>query len=128
MALADGHAHVTDRSGRMPAFRERWGWRRNGRGWVASGTRIGWVKEGDLFLDPAASYQVAQHVAGAERLPVGAQTLRHRLREHGLLASVDVGRKMLLVRRTLEGGPRQVLHLRASDLVPAQPLTKSGRQ
>jgi hypothetical protein len=40
------------------------------------------------------------------------------LREHGLLASVDVGREMLLVRRTLEGAPREVLHLKASDLVP----------
>jgi hypothetical protein len=34
------------------------------------------------------------------------------------LASVDVGREMLLVRRTLEGVPREVLHLKASDLVP----------
>ena len=48
---------------------------------------------------------------------IGAQTLRHRLREHGLLASVDVGREMLLVRRTLEGTARQVLHLKTSDLM-----------
>jgi hypothetical protein len=32
------------------------------------------------------------------------------------LVSIDVGRQMLLVRRTLEGCPRQVLHLKASDL------------
>jgi hypothetical protein len=37
-----------------------------------------------------------------ERLPVSALTLRHRLREHGLLASIDAGRQMLLVRRTLD--------------------------
>jgi hypothetical protein len=59
---------------------------------------------------------VAQRLAGAERLPVSAQTLRHRLREHGLLASVDAGRQMLLVRRTLEGLPRQVLHFKGNDL------------
>ena len=45
------------------------------------------------------------------------QTLRHRLRERGLLVSTDVGRQMLTVRRTLEGCPRQVVHLKVSDLV-----------
>jgi hypothetical protein len=48
---------------------------------------------------------------------VSEQTLRHRLRERGLLVSTDVGRQMLTVRRTLEGCPRQVLHLKVSDLV-----------
>jgi hypothetical protein len=71
----------------------------------------------DLYLEPAVSYQVAQQVAGAERLPVGEQTLRHRLRQRGLLASVDVARQVLLVRRTLEGSPRPVLHLKSSILV-----------
>jgi hypothetical protein len=70
----------------------------------------------DLFLEPVARYQVAQELAGADRL-VGEQTLRHRLRERGLLASIDAGRQMVQVRRTLEGRPRQVLHLKASALV-----------
>ena|ERR1700694_5166361 len=65
----------------------------------------------NLYLDPSVSYQVAQQASGVERLPVSEQTLRRRLREHGLLASIDAGRQMLLVRRTLEGCPRQVLHL-----------------
>jgi hypothetical protein len=118
-ALACGSGHVTDRSGKPPESPECWGWRRKqrGRGWVAQGVRIGWVSSSDLFLDPAVSYRVIQQMAGAERLAVSEQTLRHRLREHGLLASVDVGRQMLLVRRTLQGVPRQVLHLRASDLL-----------
>ena len=42
--------------------------------------------------------------------------VRSRLRERGLLVSTDRGRQMLTVRRTLEGSPRQVLHL-MSDLV-----------
>ncbi len=69
------------------------------------------------FLDPAISYQVAQQVAGNERLSVSEQMLRQRLRERNLLASVDVGRQMLTVRRTLGGRPRQVLHLKANDLL-----------
>jgi hypothetical protein len=117
-ALAYGRAHVADRRGRAPKEATGWGWHRrtNGRGWLPKGIRIGWVAGGDLFLDPAASYHVAQELAGAERL-VGEQTLRHRLHERGLLASVDAGRQMVQVRRIVEGGLRQVLHLNVSALV-----------
>jgi hypothetical protein len=117
-ALACGHAHVADRRGKSPEEPAVWGWQRKpaGRGWVPQGVRIGWVAGSDLFLEPAASYQVAQKMAGAEGIPVSEQTLRHRLRERGLLASIDTGRQMVLVRRTLDGGYRQVLHLKASDV------------
>ena len=93
------------------------GWQRpkTGRKWVSQGTRIGWVAGNDLYLDPLASYQTAQALAGAERIPVSEQALRHQLRKCGFLASLDTGRGMLQVRRTLAGRPRQVLHLRASD-------------
>jgi hypothetical protein len=56
-------------------------------------------------------------MAGSERLPVSEQTLRHRLREQGLLMSLDNGRQMLQIRRILEGRSRQVLHLKSSELV-----------
>ena len=57
-------------------------------------------------LEPAASYQVAQALAAAERLPVSQQSLRNSLREC-FLVSIDAGRQMVMVRRTLEGSPRQ---------------------
>jgi hypothetical protein len=119
MALVTGLAHVASPTGQVPDGAEHWGWRRNKMGsrWAPIGTRIGWIKQNDLFLEPTISYQVAQQLAGAHQLPITAQTLRHRLREHGLLASIDAGRQMLLVRRTLEGAAKQVLHLRASDLM-----------
>jgi hypothetical protein len=115
-ALAGGWAHIAARDGKAPDSPDLWGWRKlNGRTWVAQGTRIGWVGGSDLFLEPEVSYRVAQQIGGAERFSLTAQTLRHRLREHGLLASVDEGRQMLLVRRTLEGAARQVLHLEIHD-------------
>ena len=116
-ALAGGTAHVADRQGQVPAESAAWGWQRpkTGRKWVSQGTRIGWVAGNDLYLDPLASYQTAQALAGAERIPVSEQALRHQLRKCGFLASLDTGRGMLQVRRTLAGRPRQVLHLRASD-------------
>ncbi len=97
-ALGGGSAHVVDRQGRMPAQANAWGWQQknSGRGWEPRGTRIGWVAGSDLFLEPTASYQVAQELAGAERLPVAEQKLRQCLREHGVLASIDTGRQMLM--------------------------------
>src|SRR5438270_650441 len=119
-----------DPRGKPPTEAEEWGWRykQRGRSCVAQGTRIGWVAGNDLFLDPIVSYQVAQEMAGAERIPVSEQTLRQRLRQLRLLASIDAGRGMVQVRRTLEGRPRQVLHLKACDLIgPVQRSVRSRR-
>jgi len=127
-ALANGRAHVADRRGRAPDEAAAWGWRQNPRGrrWTPQGARIGWVTGTDLFLDPRASYRMAQEFAGAERLSVSEQTLRHRLRERGLLASIDEGRQMVQVRRTLEGTPRLVLHLKAGVLVELRAQASSN--
>ncbi len=116
-ALQVGSAHVADRQGRVPDRATDWGWQRraSGRGWVPHGVCIGWIAGDDLYLDPATSYETAQRTGN---LTVSQQQLRQRLRERGLLASVDISRHMLVVRRTLAGHPRQVLHLRTSTLRP----------
>lgn len=89
---------------------------------ASKGDRIGWVSGGDLFLDPVASHRAAQEIAGSEHVPMGAQTIRRRLHERGLLRSVDGGRQMLLVRRVLGDSSREVLHLSATDVIgPADP-------
>jgi hypothetical protein len=117
-ALKGGQAHVADRDGNAPDVPELWGWRRrsSGRVWAGQGVRMGWLAGSDLYLEPTVSYDVAQQMAGTERLSVTAQKLRQQLRERQMLASVDEGRNTLLVRRTLEGCPRQVLHLKAREL------------
>jgi hypothetical protein len=121
-ALACGRGHVADRLGKAPREAAQWGWRRKGaHGWMPRGTRFGWISGQDLFLDPAISHQLSQQQAGPERLLLGEQAMRQKLRQAGLLASVDQGRKMLQVRRTLEGCPRQVLHLKARDLLNTIP-------
>ena len=122
-ALACGQAHVANRRGGVPQSPEIWGWRRNPtrQEWIPQGSRIRWVTGSDLFLEPAASYRIAQALAGTERLALSQQTLHHRLRESGILASVDGGRQMVQVRRTIEGCPRQVLHLKAVALGGTDP-------
>jgi hypothetical protein len=120
-ALASGVAHMKNRFGETPDMPFRWGWRPNPkeRKWVAQGTCIGWVTESDVYLDPSASDRMVRDAAGGEGLGVSGQALRHRLHRQGLLATVDVTRHTLLVRRTLERCQRLVLHLKSSDLAPA---------
>jgi hypothetical protein len=116
-ALASGQAHVADRQGRVPPEPAAWGWQQNAsRRWLPRGIRIGWLAGDDLFLEPKSSYRVAQQMETAG-LGVSEQVLRQRLRARGLLESVDAGRQMLVVRRTLDGRPRQVLHLRATAVL-----------
>ena len=125
-ALSAGRAHLSGRDGKAPPEPAAWGWQRKspGRGWVPQGVGIGWIAGPYIYLDPSASYQVAQLLAGNEPLLLSEQTLRQRLKERHLLVSIDPGRQMLLVRRTLAGRPRQVLHLKTSDLErPALSLT-----
>ena len=80
------------------------------------GTSMGWVVGSDLFLDPTPSYRVAQNASGTDRFPVSEQALRHQLREHGYLVSIDKGGGMVQVRRSLGGTARQVLHLKATTV------------
>jgi hypothetical protein len=125
-ALSEGRAHLSDRDGKAPPEPAAWGWQPKSprRGWVPQGLGIGWIAGPYIYLDPSASYQVAQQLAGDQTLLLSEQMLRQRLKERHLLVSVDPGRQMLLVRRTLAGRPRQVLHLKTSDLErPALYLT-----
>ena len=91
--------------------------------WVPQGTRIGWVRGSDLFLDPV-SYRSRPGLVGFGALSTSQQALHHRLLESGLLVSVD-GRQMCRCAVTLEGCPRQVLHLKAADL--AGEFQEAGR-
>jgi len=127
-ALASGRAHVASIAGNPPDTAEAWGWRwgigegpDEGR---PCGERIGWIAGDDLFLEPEASYAVAQRLArdSGDSITVASKTLHKRLHERGLLASTDDRRRKLTVRRVLEGRRRAVLHLKA-DLISAPERT-----
>ncbi len=95
-----------------------WGWRlvhfgREQSEWRPQGKQVGWVDGDDLYVDPTAAHRVVQTMSGpSDSVGVNEQTLRKRLREAGFLASVDEGRGKVLVRRTLQGRRRDVLHFR----------------
>jgi hypothetical protein len=121
-ALACGKAHLASPDNRAPELSwEACGWRRMDAGtYVPLGDRIGWIEHDAIYLEPTASYRIAQlmaHDAG-EGLSVTPQTLRKRLNENGLLVSVDPKRETLTVRRRLGGSSKEVLHLSRSIVLP----------
>jgi hypothetical protein len=128
-ALASGRAHIAGPDGLKPSQPETLGWRcnencANGDGaWVPLGRRIGWADDPNLYLEPEASYAAAQEMARdqGDGLSVAPRTLRKRLHERGLLASVDAEREVLTIRKTLEGKRREVMHLHIVSLSAEKP-------
>jgi hypothetical protein len=142
-AFAAGHAHLADRWGGPPEERESAaGWRRimiaGGKAWQPQGDRVGWIDDRDVYLERDASYGAARKMStDGAGIEVTVNTLSRRLRDKGLLASVDSARETLTIRRVLDGMQRDVLHLRAQTLnltapqpdkpdssTSAQPLTE----
>jgi hypothetical protein len=121
-ALAAGKAHVAGANGGPPDMPQAWGWRAEGKTWSPCGKRVGWVDCPALYLDPKMALAVAQDAAPDEKaLKVGEKTLNKRLSDAEHLVQIDAKRDRLVVRKTLEGKVREVLHLPASLLVAQGP-------
>jgi hypothetical protein len=123
-SLSSGRAHLQSREGTIP---ERapgaCGWRSIGGNWSPSGDCIGWVDGDALYLEPTAACRVVQTAARdmGEPFPTSEQTLKKRLHEKGLLASIDKRRETLTVRRSIAGSNKPVLHFLRSTLLPEAP-------
>src|SRR5256714_86260 len=119
-AMSSGRAHVAAPDGNRPnAGGGTWGWRLNAYGThEPMGDRVGWLEGEDLYLDPDAAYAAVQRLGQeiGDRIALTPQTLRKRLKERGILATYETQRRMLTVRRTLEGQRREVLHLHREAL------------
>ena len=72
-----------------------------------------------MYLEPTASYGIAQRLARdeGEPIPVGPKTLAKRLDERGLLVSADRAQRRRTTRRDLEGARRRVLHIATGTLI-----------
>ena len=120
--LSSGRAHLAGRDGGAPDREPgSCGWRGGSNGnSMPLGDCIGWVDGDNVYLEPNGAYRVVQVAANAagESLPVSEQTLKKRLHEKGLLASIDAKRQTLTVRRTLGGTSRSVLHFSRAAVLP----------
>ena len=97
--LSSGRAHLEARNGGEPdRAAGACGWRRDSSGnWVPLGDCIGWVDGDHLYLEPTAAFRATQMAArdSGESFAISEPTLRKRLRDKDLLASVDEKRQTL---------------------------------
>jgi hypothetical protein len=125
-AVASGSAHIANQKGEEPPEPQRWGWRRDGTDLLhkPQGVRAGWLADGEVYLEPEASFAAVQRMARDqnETFAITAHTLRRRLKEKGLLATTDAARGKLTVRKMLQGVRRDVLHI-AKIGAPGAPQT-----
>jgi hypothetical protein len=119
--FTSGRAHLEARVGGAPdPSPGSCGWKRETDNWTPRGDCIGWTDGDDIYLEPTAAYRVVQ-IAGrdiGDALTVSEQTLRKRLHEKGLLASIDEKRETLTVRRSICGSSKIVLHFRRGTILP----------
>jgi hypothetical protein len=135
-AVACGYGHIVDADGNEPPEPQHWGWRPEGfTSGEGTSTRhkqqgicVGWLTEGELFLDPDSSYAAAQRLARDqnESLNVTAATLRKRLKEKNYLVTTDAARGKLTVRKILQGERRNVLHIAWNGLRSPQKTGPNG--
>jgi hypothetical protein len=116
--------------GSHPAKWRAWGWRERTYGetveYQPQGEGVGWTDGEAVYLQADAAYAVAQSTAQRQGEPLGVSpgTLWKRLRERGLLLSVDAHGEHHTVRHVLAGVRRRVLHLHIESLIhgaPGQP-------
>jgi hypothetical protein len=122
--LSSGRAHLEDRNGGIPSGSQAaCGWRKDSSGqWVAHGDCVGWLAGDDLYIEPAAAFRVIQIAArdSGEAFAISEPTLKKRLREKGLLASIDFKSETLTIRRTICGSSKRVLHFQRATILPEE--------
>jgi hypothetical protein len=122
-ALLSGQAHVAGLDGGPPTGDGQWGWELIGseghERLVSRGKCVGWLAGDSLYLEPNASFGVAQDLGRStgEPIVVGQVTINKRLSEKGFLASVDGTRGTLTVRHRILGKVIPVIHLHADALI-----------
>jgi hypothetical protein len=126
-AVRSGLAHLATLAGNQPdQMAVAYGWRwQEGRGWQAQGSRIGWLDDDELYLEPTTAYQVAQKAALPETLGLGKTSLFKQLKDQGLLRSREAKRGYLTTRKVIGGVREDVLHL-ALDTLQVPILDEDG--
>jgi hypothetical protein len=111
-AINTGRAHLVGPDGNQPPLAKTWGWTVNeaNADWQPRGECVGFVDGNSVYLDPDASYRVAQVVAGTtgNALCIQPYTLRRRLAEKEMIVRPD-DRDELTVRRIFRGRPQRFL-------------------
>jgi hypothetical protein len=123
--LSSGRAHLEARTGGEPdRAAGSCGWRRDAPSPpIPLGDCIGWLDDDNLYLELHAAFRATQMAArdSGEAFAISEHTLKRRLREKGLLASVDRKRETLTIRKSIAGSSRDVLHFWRATVLPEEP-------
>lgn len=130
-AISSGKAHLEHSLGGQPKDPRAFGWREVDMGMVsgsrteAMGTRIGWVDDDALYIDPSAALSVVKALSSNldNHLGSSERAIAKSLREAGLLLRCDKGRNTAKV--SVLGARRSVYVFRMSDILDLDPTTAS---
>lgn len=129
--LANGQGHFRTIQGGIPRNPESLGWSLKSddggvRTYFSHGVTLGWINwdKGEVYLEANNGVAVVKRVAGNE-IPLSRMTLLKRLKDSGMLLRVDDQRQRNTVRITAENHPRQVIVMRASQVLDNEEVPAS---
>jgi hypothetical protein len=120
--LTSGRGHIARLDGTTPPRAGSFGWQQSGNNadFVPRGERIGWTDDSgtSLYLEPRAAFAAVSAMGreSGDPIPFSLIVVNKRLKDKGLLATIDAATGTLTVRKKVEGEQRSVLHLNASVL------------
>lgn len=121
-AVASGRAHLASETNGAPENAQAWVWQGDGLHKQPRGDRIGWVKDGQVYLEPTAAHAAAQAMGRAtnEAFSLTAATLQKRLYERGFVLSTEEekGKKPLTVKKVLGGARATSSALPVALIIP----------
>jgi hypothetical protein len=111
-ALQRGQAHVCAENGTAPPNALMWGW----DGQQAKGSRVGFLLDDDLYIDPQSAWTVIQREGQQANTPIHVSQARisRELAQAGLLKSHDEGR--FTIYRQILGIRQRFLHFAVGAL------------
>ena len=132
-AVAGGKAHIAHKTGGVPQNPQAHGWRATSTDpgdprYMPQGDLIGWEDGGSLYLNMDAAYRAAQIMAReSEGLAISPKTMATRIKERGLLLSIEAKRNTPLIRRNLGGAQQNVLHIAKKNVVDESTEEEAGQ-
>jgi hypothetical protein len=127
-AIASGQAHIASATGSAPLqAAEAFGWRMkqlsDHNEWIAQGARVGWMKGNTVYLEPLASFAVAQEVGRrtGEPILITQNTLGRRLKDRKLLITEKGRADHTTIRVKTEGVRRETWAIASGMLLDLNP-------
>lgn len=121
-AFAGHRAHLTNTKYQVPSEANSWGWKEDNDVFYPKGTRVGFVKDDEICLEPENAFAVAQMMARDQGKPffTSKETVWKRLAERKLIkTSPSEGKNTVKVQISANSRPRLLIFPDKEVLRPA---------